>query len=197
MIAYIKGILEEKNNEVAVIDVNGVGYQILIPYSTYQLLPEVGTCVKLNIYMNVREDNVSLFGFFTKEEERVFKLLISVSGVGPKMALAVLSDITPAEFSLGVITDDVSKLTKVSGIGKKTAQRIILELKDKLKNEDMVESKEYKLEAKVSNNQTDEAISALQVLGYPCKDATKAVNAVDTDGLSVEEIIKAALKLLI
>lgn len=197
MISYIKGTLEEKNNEVAVIDVNGIGYQILIPYSTYQLLPETGTCVKLNIYMNVREDNVSLFGFFTKEEERVFKLLISVSGVGPKMALAVLSDITPAEFSLGVITDDVSKLTKVSGIGKKTAQRIILELKDKLKNEDMVESKEYKLEAKVLCNQSDEAISALQVLGYPCKEATKAVSAVDTEGLSVEEIIKAALKLLI
>jgi len=197
MIAYIKGTLEEKNNEVAVIDVNGIGYQILIPYSTYQLLPEVGSCVKLNIYMNVREDNVSLFGFYTKEEERVFKLLISVSGVGPKMALAVLSDITPAEFSLGVITDDVSKLTKVSGIGKKTAQRIILELKDKLKNEDMVENEEYKLDIKVSNNQSDEAISALQVLGYPCKEATKAVAAVDTEGLSVEEIIKAALKLLI
>ena len=197
MIAYIKGTLEEKNNEVAVIDVNGVGYQILIPYSTYQILPEVGACVKLNIYMNVREDNVSLFGFYTKEEERVFKLLISVSGVGPKMALAVLSDITPAEFSLGVITDDVSKLTKVSGIGKKTAQRIILELKDKLKNEDMVESKDYKLESKISSNQADEAISALQVLGYPCKDATKAVSAVDTEGLAVEEIIKAALKLLI
>lgn len=197
MIAYIKGTLEEKNNEVAVIDVNGVGYQILIPYSTYQLLPEIGTCVKLNVYMNVREDNVSLFGFFTKEEERVFKLLISVSGVGPKMALGVLSDITPAEFSLGVITDDVSKLTKVSGIGKKTAQRIILELKDKLKNEDVIENQEYKLETKVSNCESDEAISALQVLGYPCKDATKAVSAVDTEGLSVEEIIKAALKLLI
>lgn len=197
MIAYIKGILEEKNNEIAIVDVNGIGYQILIPYSTYQILPDVGTCVKLNVYMNVREDNVSLFGFYTKEEERMFKLLISVSGVGPKMALAVLSDITPTEFSLGVITDDVNKLTKVSGIGKKTAQRIILELKDKLKNEDMVDSKEYKLEVKVSNNQANEAISALQVLGYPCKDATKAVNAVDTDGLSVEEIIKAALKLLI
>ena len=195
MFAYLKGILAIKRNDTVVIDVNGVGYKLNIPYSTYQLLPEVGEEVKLNTYMAIRENYISLFGFFSNEELRIFELLISVSGVGPKSAIGVLSDISPADFSLAVITDDVNRLTKVSGIGKKTAQRIIVELKDKMKNEDVVVScDEAPVIRSVVNSDIEEAIAALQVLGYPNKDAVNMVNAVANDGMSVEEIVKQALK---
>ena len=195
MFAYLKGILAIKRNDTVVIDVNGVGYKLNIPYSTYQLLPEVGEEVKLNTYMAIRENDISLFGFFSNEELRIFELLISVSGVGPKSAIGVLSDISPADFSLAVITDDVNRLTKVSGIGKKTAQRIIVELKDKMKNEEVVVScDEAPVIRSVVNSDIEEAIAALQVLGYPNKDAVNMVNAVANDGMSVEEIVKQALK---
>ena len=195
MFAYLKGILAIKRNDTVVIDVNGVGYKLNVPYSTYQLLPEVGEEVKLNTYMAIRENDISLFGFFSNEELRIFELLISVSGVGPKSAIGVLSDISPADFSLAVITDDVNRLTKVSGIGKKTAQRIIVELKDKMKNEDVVVScDEAPVIRSVVNSDIEEAIAALQVLGYPNKDAVNMVNAVANDGMSVEEIVKQALK---
>ena len=145
--------------------------------------------------MAIRENDISLFGFFSNEELRIFELLISVSGVGPKSAIGVLSDISPADFSLAVITDDVNRLTKVSGIGKKTAQRIIVELKDKMKNEDVVVScNEAPVIRSVVNSDIEEAIAALQVLGYPNKDAVNMVNAVANDGMSVEEIVKQALK---
>lgn len=195
MFAYLKGILAIKRNDTVVIDVNGVGYKLNVPYSTYQLLPEVGEEVKLNTYMAIRENDISLFGFFSNEELRIFELLISVSGVGPKSAIGVLSDISPADFSLAVITDDVNRLTKVSGIGKKTAQRIIVELKDKMKNEDVVVScDEAPVIRSVVNSDIEEAIAALQVLGYSNKDAVNMVNAVANDGMSVEEIVKHALK---
>jgi len=195
MFAYLKGILAVKKNDTAVIDVNGVGYKLNIPYSTYQLLPEVGEVAKLNTYMAIRENDISLFGFFSNEELRIFELLISVSGVGPKSAVGVLSDITPADFSLAVITDDVNRLTKVSGIGKKTAQRIIVELKDKMKNEDAVSSNDAPVIRSVVSSDIEEAIAAaLQVLGYPNKDAVNMVNAVANEGMSVEEIVKQALK---
>ena len=137
MFAYLKGNLAFKNNENAVVDVGGVGYSLQIPFSTYKLLPDIDNEVKLYTYMAVREDNISLFGFFSNEEKKIFEQLISVSGIGPKLAIGVLSDIAPAEFSLAVITDDVNRLTKISGIGKKTAQRMIIELKDKMKKEDI------------------------------------------------------------
>ena len=194
MFAYLKGILAVKKNDTAVIDVNGVGYKLNIPYSTYQLLPEVGEVAKLNTYMAIRENDFSLFGFFSNEELRIFELLISVSGVGPKSAVGVLSDITPADFSLAVITDDVNRLTKVSGIGKKTAQRIIVELKDKMKNEDAVSSNDAPVIRSVVSSDIEEAIAALQVLGYPNKDAVHMVNAVANEGMRIEEIVKQALK---
>ena len=135
MYSYIKGSLASKSQDKAVLDVGGVGYLIYIPYSTYQTLPELNETVKLNTYLAVREDSMTLYGFKSNEEVRVFELLISVSGIGPKLAIGVLSDISAAEFSVAVITDDVNRLTKISGIGKKTAQRIIIELKDKMKTE--------------------------------------------------------------
>jgi len=194
MFAYLKGKLSFKNNEIAIVDVGGVGFNVLIPFSTYQLLPDIDQEVKLYTYMAVREDNISLFGFSSIEEKRIFEQLISVSGIGPKLGVGILSDITPADFSLAVITDDVNRLTKISGIGKKTAQRIIIELKDKMKTEDVKATTEAPVLRSVINNDVEEAISALQVLGYPNKEAVNMVNAVVTEGMKVEEIIKLALK---
>jgi len=194
MFAYLKGKLSYKNNEIAIVDVGGVGFNVLIPFSTYQLLPDIDQDVKLYTYMAVREDNISLFGFSSIEEKRIFEQLISVSGIGPKLGVGILSDITPADFSLAVITDDVNRLTKISGIGKKTAQRIIIELKDKMKTEDVKATTEAPVLRSVINNDVEEAISALQVLGYPNKEAVNMVNSVVQEGMKVEEIIKLALK---
>ena len=194
MFAYLRGKLVIKNNENAVVDVGGVGYNLQIPYSTYKLLPDIDQDVKLYTYMAVREDNVSLFGFFSNEEKRIFEQVISVSGIGPKLAVGILSDITPADFSLAVITDDVNRLTKISGIGKKTAQRMIIELKDKMKTEDAKITDEAPVLRSVINSDVEEAISALQVLGYPNKEAVNMVNSVVQEDMKVGEIIKLALK---
>jgi Holliday junction DNA helicase RuvA len=194
MFAYLKGNLAFKNNENAVVDVGGVGYSLQIPFSTYRLLPDIDNEVKLYTYMAVREDNISLFGFFSNEEKRLFEQLISVSGIGPKLAVGVLSDIAPAEFSLAVITDDVNRLTKISGIGKKTAQRMIIELKDKMKKEDISDNVDVPNVQFSNNSNAEEAIAALQVLGYSNKDAVSMVNSVFKEDMQVEEIIKLALK---
>ena len=194
MFAYLKGNLAFKNNENAVVDVGGVGYSLQIPFSTYKLLPDIDNEVKLYTSMAVREDNISLFGFFSNEEKKIFEQLISVSGIGPKIGIGILSDITPAEFSLAVITDDVNRLTKISGIGKKTAQRMIIELKDKMKKEDIADTTNVPSTQFSNNSNAEEAIAALQVLGYSNKDAVSMVNSVIKEGMQVEEIIKLALK---
>lgn len=194
MYSYIKGSLESKSQDKAVIDVGGVGYLIYIPYSTYQALPELNETVKLNTYLAVREDSMTLYGFKSNEELRIFELLISVSGIGPKLAIGVLSDISATDFSVAVITDDVNRLTKISGIGKKTAQRMIIELKDKMKAENVANTPETVVVRSVVNNEIEEAISALQVLGYNNKDAVDMVNKSYKEGMGIEEIIKQALK---
>jgi len=194
MFEYLRGILDFKSHDFAVIDVNGAGFRLTISHSTYQLLPDIGEEVKLSTYMAVREDNISLYGFFSPEEKRIFEQLISVSGIGPKVGIGVLSDITPADFSLAVITDDVNRLTKISGIGKKTAQRIIIELKDKLKTEDAIIDSNVTTQNIALTDDVNEAISALQVLGYPNKDAVSMVNSIYKDGMKVEEIVRLALK---
>lgn len=194
MYSYIKGSLASKSQDKAVLDVGGVGYLINIPYTTYQALPELNETVKLNTYLAVREDSMTLYGFKTNEELRIFELLISVSGIGPKLAIGVLSDITAAEFSVAVITDDVNRLTKISGIGKKTAQRMIIELKDKMKAETIENMPDQPVIRNVVNNEIEEAISALQVLGYSNKDAVDMVNKTYKEGMGIEDIIKMALK---
>lgn len=195
MFAYIKGRLEIKGNDFVVIDVNGVGYRIFAPYSTIEKLGEIGDEVKVHTHYHVREDNISLYGFYSQEELRIFELLISVSGIGAKSANAILANISPSKFALCVISNDVKELTKLPGIGAKSAQRIILELKDKLKTEESI-IEEDNMEIKnivTSDNNMQEALSALQVLGYPQKEAAKAISSVDIENLSVEEIIKKAL----
>lgn len=199
MFAYIKGILESKNENYIVIDVNGIGYKIFMPSSGINRLPETGKIVKVHTYYHVREDNISLYGFNTQEELKMFELLISVSGIGTKSALAILSEISPSSFALSVISGDVTALVKIPGIGNKTAQRMILELKDKLKTEQAITKNSIKnADIGYSNNQNNisEASSALQVLGYTKKEIDKVLSSSDLNGLSIEDIIKEALKKL-
>ena len=195
MYAYIKGTLEIKASDHVVVEANGVGYRIFMSGNTIQRLGELNSNVKVFTHYHVREDNISLYGFYNLEELRMFELLISVSGVGAKSAISILSNITPSAFALAVISNDVKALTKLPGIGTKSAQRIILELKDKLKTEETIAAEgDFEIQTVLAKDDNmHEAISALQVLGYPVKDATKAVSTIDCTGLSVEDIIKKAL----
>jgi len=193
MFAYIKGNLAYKTSTYIVLDVQGVGYKIFMTNSAIDKLDEEGKTVKVFTHYHVTEDNISLYGFLTDEELRMFELLLSVSGIGAKSAIAMLSAISPSEFALAVISNDISKLVKIPGIGKKTAARIVLELQDKLKTEQAIETTESVIE---NNNNSEEAIAALQVLGYTKKDIEEVLKHIDIKSLSLEEIIKSALKLL-
>lgn len=194
MFAYIKGKLAIKSTDYVVIDVGGVGYKIFAPTSTINKLGEIGSEAMVHTHYHVREDNISLYGFATAEELRMFELLIGVSGVGAKSANTILANISPSKFALSVITNDVKELTKLPGIGAKSAQRIILELKDKLKTEESISTGDAITETiQVGGDNLSEAVAALQVLGYPQREAAKAVASVDSTGLSVEDIIKKAL----
>ena len=196
MFAYINGKIADKSNSYVVIDAGGVGYKIFMSAKGIEGLKEIGEQQKVYTYYYVREDNISLYGFLSNEELRMFELLLSVSGVGAKSALGILSEITPSSFALAVITNDDSKLVKIPGIGKKTAARMILELKDKLKTETAIEKNEKIKVAIKEDNKDNEAVSALQVLGYTTKEIEKALAKIDVNNLPVEEIIKRALKLL-
>ena len=196
MLAYIKGSLEIKTTGYIVIETNGMGYKIFMSETAIERLGEIGSIVKVYTYMRVREDDVSLYGFNTNEELRMFEMLLSVSGIGAKSAINILSNITPSSFALAVITNDISTLKKLPGIGAKSAQRVILELKDKLKTEEAVAQKETSEEMKVAIEEDDkvsEAISALQVLGYSRKEIDSAIQKIDTTALSVEDIIRKGL----
>lgn len=195
MFAYIKGNLEVKTRGYIVIDVNGVGYKIFMSETAIEKVGEIGENVKVHTYLKVREDDMSLYGFNTNEELRMFELLLQVSGIGAKSAIAILSNITPSQFAIAVITNDVSKIKALPGIGPKTAQRIILELKDKIKSEEAIsEDKLVESNKQVKDNEKiTEATSALQVLGYSKKEIEKALQKVESE-LSVEEIIKIGLK---
>lgn len=197
MIAYINGKLETKSSTYVVVDVNGIGYKIFMSGTGISEMPEIGEIVKVHTYYYVREDNISLYGFNTQEELKMFELLLSVSGVGAKSAIAMLSAIKPSSFALAVISNDIKALTKISGVGPKSAQRIILELKDKLKaeqNEEQLE--ESKLKSVKINENVQEAISGLMVLGYSKKDIEKAFEHLAIETLSVEDLIKKGLILL-
>lgn len=195
MIAYLKGKVEVKSKEYIIIEVNGIGYKVFMSDSSINEL-EKGKEAKVFTYMKVREDDVSLFGFLNNEELVTFELLISVGGIGAKSAISILSNITPSKFALAVITNDVNSLKKLPGIGPKSAQRIILELKDKMKTQDAVETNtEIKTAVKL-DSKTEDAIEALSVLGYMKKDIEKVLVNIDTKDLSLEEIIRQGLKYL-
>lgn len=199
MIAYIKGKLEIKTKGYIVVETGGIGYKIFMSETAIERLEQTGLEVKIFTYMRVREDDVSLYGFLTNEELRMFELLISVSGVGAKSAISILSNIAPSRFALAVISNDVAVLKKLPGIGAKSAQRIILELKDKLKTEEAEEPicQEQIAEAKQEEGNKQETMAALQVLGYSRKEIEEALENIQIEGIeTVEEMIKKALKQL-
>ncbi len=191
MINHLKGTIELKKDNYIVIDVNGIGYKVSMSDTSLQKL-NLNEETKIYTYLRVSEDDINLYGFLSYEELSMFELLISVGGIGSKSALKILSNILPSKFALAVITNDVNTLKKLPGIGAKTAQRIILELKDKIKaSEQDEEDKEEKIQ--IDGNAKD-AQDALQVLGYTRKDIENVLKEIDINGLSVEEIIKLCLK---
>ena len=196
MISYIKGNLESKNVDSVVLDVGGIGYKIYMSATSINKIGEVGNVVKIHTYMRVREDDISLFGFCTNEELRMFEQLIGVSGVGAKSALTILANISPSSFALAIISGDINSLKRLPGIGAKSAQRMILELKDKLKTQEAIETEYIPVKNVVKNDKAKDAIEALQVLGYARRDIEQAISKIDTNELTVEEIIKQGLKLL-
>ncbi len=199
MFAYIKGSLEEKGNNYVVIDVGGIGYKVFMSDISIQKIGDLRNIVKVHTYYHVREDNISLYGFLTKEELKMFELLLSVSGIGAKSAISMLSNITPSSFAFAVISNDVASLKKLPGIGAKTAQRIILELQDKLKSEEKlsIEGAKEQIEFEIQTNKNiSEAIQALQILGYNRREIDKAMEKIANTDVSVEELIRKGLSLL-
>ena len=196
MYLYIKGSLVVKTKGYIVVECNGIGYKIFMSDKSLNEIGNVGDNVKVYTHYHVREDEISLYGFKTDEELRMFELLLSVSGIGAKSAITMLSNIEPSEFAFAVISDDVNRMTKIPGIGKKTAQRLILELKDKLKSEEIERNKE-EIEKEIKEVEgLNEAVSALQVLGYSRREIDSAFEKADLSGLSTEDIIKKGLMLL-
>jgi holliday junction DNA helicase RuvA len=199
MIAFIKGKIEEYGEEYVIIDNNGIGYYINMPGTEVEKIKNNKDIVKLFTYQHVREDYIGLFGFLDKERLSMFKMLLNVSGVGPKAAISITSGIEPQSIILAIITNDEKTLCKAQGVGKKLAQRIILELKDKFKNYDFIN--EGNIEAAVSNANSDgnsdisEALGALMALGYTRQEAVSALKNIDMSN-SIEEIVKQSLKSL-
>ena len=189
MYSYIKGILRDMDEESIVVETGGIGYHIYTTGQTFRYLPSVGEEVKVYTYLHVREDAMLLFGFLTKDELKIYKLLLGVSGIGPKGALAILSVMT---------TDDAKAIAKAPGVGTKTAQRLILELKDKMSLEDAFEQKFEKTGEPAENHAQgtkNEAVQALVALGYSSSEALRALNGIEiTEETDVEEILKMALK---
>ena len=206
MLAYIKGKLEMKMTGYVVIDVGGLGYKVFMSEVGIENIGNIGEIVKVHTYYRVREDDISIFGFNTLEELKMFELLLGVSGVGAKTALTMLAVCEPSEFALAVISEDEKALTGIPGIGPKSAKRIILELKDKIKKEQEIENIKNHIENKKSDtkiklaiesdDKLQEAISALQVLGYNKKQIEKVFENINTKEMSIEELIKKGLNLL-
>ena len=197
MFAYIKGSLEEKGNNYVVVENNGIGYKIFMSNISINEIGELGNIVKVHTHYYVREDNISLYGFITKEELKMFELLLSVSGIGAKSAITMLSNITPSKFALAVISNDVGELKKIPGVGPKSAQRIILELKDKLKTEQAIEEDDVQIKCEIKKTENvSEAMEALQILGYNRREIEKVFEKIANLDVSVEELIKKALSLL-
>lgn len=195
MIAYLHGILASKSTDHIIVDVNHVGYEVEISTQTYEQLPDTDNELKLLIYHHFTDNDQRLFGFFTKDEKRLFELLITVKGVGPKLGLTILSGLPAGQIIEAIVQGDNSALTQISGIGKKTAQRMLLELKDKMDSLSL-DSVSTSNGAAISGGMKEEAVSALQSLGINKKAAQKAVQAAGTDlnkGDGVEQLVKKAL----
>ncbi len=201
MISYIRGELIAIDEDKVIVDVGGVGYGIYMPENSMQLLPSFGEEVKIHTYMNVREDAMQLFGFLTRDDLNVFRLVIGVSGIGPKGGLSILSHLSADELRFAVMSHDVKAIAGAQGIGKKTAEKLIIELKDKLNIEDVLErvtDADVGSPSGMTNQIHSEAVQALVALGYGNSEALKAVKKIPvSEETTVEDVLKQALKYLI
>ena len=199
MYSYIKGELAEKNIDNIVIETGGIGYCIYIPSQSFDYLPDEGEEIKVYTYLYIREDAMILYGFFSKDDLEIFKMLITVSGIGPKGGLAILSTLSADDLRFAILSGDSKAISKAPGVGSKTAQRVILDLKDKLSLEDAFEKKLANQAAgpapSISSAVKNDAVMALNALGYSSTESLKAVSKVEiTDDMDVEEVLKLALK---
>lgn len=202
MISYIRGELVALENDKVIVDVGGVGYGIFMSTQTMSLLPPIGNEVKLYTYLNVKEDLMQLFGFLTRDDLQVFKLLIGVSGIGPKGGQSILSVLSPDDLRFAVMANDVKAISSAPGIGKKTAQKLIVELHDKLSIEDVLEHTaaggDKDSGSAQGSGMQSEAVQALVALGYGSTEALKAVKQVEIkEDMVVEDVLKQALKLMV
>lgn len=200
MIHYIRGELAALEEDKAIVDVGGVGYGIFLSVQSMSMLPPVGEEVRIYTYLNVKEDAMQLFGFLTRDDLKIFKLLIGVNGIGPKGGQAILSVLSPDDLRFAVLAGDAKTIAKAPGIGKKTAEKIILELRDKLHIEDALEHAVSGTDVSVGGAGTgseiqSEAVQALVALGYGSTESLKAVKKVDmSEDTDVEDVLKQALK---
>jgi Holliday junction DNA helicase RuvA len=203
LIAYLEGRLVDKSPTQLVLDINGVGYEVKIPLSTFDKLGENGSKAKILTYQYVREDTLQLFGFATIEEKNLFELLITITGIGPKTALGILSSISVNDFQRSIVSEDLDSLTSISGIGKKSAQRLIVELKEKIGGEEFRFKKDMGLKDRSELILVEEALKALVSLGFNKASAKEAVGKAKSESnlkmhsqkkLGLEELIKKALK---
>lgn len=198
MYHYLNGKIAEKTPTAVILDVNGIGYEVRVSLSTFSSLPDLGQAVKLFTHFVVREDAQLLYGFATEEEREAFRLLISISGIGPKLAITLLSGVTLKELKLAIQEKNIPVLTAISGIGQKTAERVVIELKDKIGKGEVSAGKELSHDANISDQMVEDSVLALVSLGYTkqkAKDAVqKTLKAMLGKKPSVEEIIRNALK---
>lgn len=203
MISFVNGLLADVDTDQVVIDVGGIGYQIFVSLSTLDMLPAIGEPLKLYTFMSVKEDGVSLFGFPGKDDLKIFKLLITVSGIGPKGALSVLSTLSPDDLRFAILAGDSKAISRAPGVGKKTAERIVLDLHDKISNDDITgntgNSGSVSSLSDTDNETRNEAVQALIALGYNSADSLKAVRKViQSDeyksNISTEDLLRYALK---
>lgn len=197
MIAYVKGTLEDVSLHSIVVECKDTGYEILVPQSMIQQLPSIGSAIKIYTHLHVREDAMQLYGFSSKAEKEMFRLLITVSGIGPKGALGILSVFTVQDLQFAIMAGDAKTIAKAPGIGKKTAEKVILELKDKVNFEDaLLQLSEHKEDTGTGSSAAmSEAMEALVALGYSKSEATKAIHKAEiTENMDTETVLKLALK---
>ena len=198
MIAFVKGELVSVTQTEIVVETQGIGYEILVPSSVIGQLPPVGNVVKIYTYMHVREDVLQLFGFLTPDELEMFKLVITVNGIGPKGALGIFSIMDADTLRFAILSDDAKSIAKAPGIGGKTASKLILELKDKCNLEDLISSEPQAkagMDTKTDSHVMNDAIAALVALGYSSTEALNAVKKIEiTEEMDVEDVLRAGLK---
>jgi len=196
VIGYLRGVLLDKRPPTLVLDVHGVGYELDAPMTTFYELPATGEDVTVHTHMVVREDAQMLFAFSDVSQRDVFRSLLKISGVGPRVALAILSTLSTRDFFDAVSANDVARLTRVPGIGRKTAERLMVEMRDRVLSQIEASGQAPPVTVERRDNPAEDAVSALMALGYKAPEASRAVRDIDAEGLSSEDLIRQALRQL-